>query len=122
MAQKASEIKWENFRVVMLSLTRKPLHRGIIKQRGTQAACGCVLNSERFVIPREGQKLPFHVSQWGRGQDKTQDAQYVLYAKVLGFGVHYLNPMGFIFTMLCGYQLPQMASSCCRTFDTQRLC
>lgn len=87
LAQKASEMKGENFRVVMLSLTRKPSHRGIIKQRGTQAACDCVLNSERFVIPREGQKLPFHVLQWGRGQEKTQALQYLLYAKVLGFGV-----------------------------------
>lgn len=73
-------MKGENFRVVMLSLTRKPSHRGIIKQSGTQAACDCVLNSERFVIPREGQKLPFHVLQWGGGQEKTQALQYLLYA------------------------------------------
>lgn len=64
-------MKQENLCVAMLSLMRKQLCRGIIKQRGTQMACEGVLNSERFIIPREGQKLPFHVLQWGRraGED-----------------------------------------------------
>lgn len=77
MAQKASEMKWENFRVVMLSLTTKPLHRGIIKlikQRGTQAACGCVLNSERFCYSQGRPETSF--SCLTVGQRAREDPRY----------------------------------------------
>lgn len=74
MAQKASEMKWENFRVVMLSLTMKPLHRGIIKQRGTQAACGCVLNSERFCYSQGRPETSF--SCLTVGQRAREDPRY----------------------------------------------
>lgn len=121
LAQKASEMKGENFRVVMLSLTRKPLHRGIIKQRGTQAACDCVLNSERFVIPREGQKLPFHVTVGQRAREDPSSPVSPLCQGARLWG-SLSDPVGFIFSMLCSCPLLWLASSCCRTFDTRRLC